>query len=170
MHLGSIYFETYSTQAAGIAAEDTHWVDNGSFDGDEGDIQMVGGGYLNLTGCSFRGSKGTRAGAVYMLVLSVKEDAFVIVVNCTFYNNISPQLGGDLYITTSQGTSPLSVLIKDSLFEGSRASVGAGAFALVNMRISQGLIVNCTFTSVVSNQGGAVTIQQLKVYLVNQRS
>ena len=168
VHLGSIYFETYSTHAAGIAAEDTHWVDNGSFDGDEGDIQMVGGGYLNLTGCSFRGSKGTRAGAVYMLMLSVKEgledyrnDAFVIVVNCTFYNNVSPQLGGDLYITTSQGTSPLSVLIKDSLFEGSRASVGAGAFALVNMRISQGLIVNCTFTSVVSNQGGAVTIQHI---------
>lgn len=176
VHLGSIYWETYLTHAAGISAEDTHWIDNGSFEGDEGDIQMVGGGYLNLTGCSFRGSRGTRAGAVYMLILSVNEgeedhsnDAWVIVANCQFYNNISPQLGGDFYITTSEGTSPLSVLVRDSLFEGSRARAGAGSFALANMRISQGLIVNCTFTSVVSNQGGAVTIQHISGEIVLEK-
>lgn len=163
---GGVYFYSYMQTAAGVYAENCTFQNVGNFAGNEAAIDIYGGGHLTLRNCTFINCQGSRSGAIFFLQLSQNPDplssvydATLVIDNCYFFDNRSPQQGGDLYLFSPDGSAPISMRITNSYFYNSAAKLGGGSLSLNNIAIKEGIISDCRFEGGFTNKGGIVGIE-----------
>ena len=163
---GGLYFYTYMQTAAGVYAENCTFQNVGNFAGNEAAIDIYGGGHLTLLNCTFINCQGSRSGALFFLQLSQNPDplssvydAILVIDNCYFFDNRSPQQGGDLYLFSPDGSAPISMRITNSYFYNSAAKLGGGSLSLNNIAIKEGLISDCRFEGGFTSKGGIMGIE-----------